>query len=86
MAKYDPLFEYLCRAGDGPVTMTFAEIDGLVGGLPTSATTHPAWWANEIDGRRVQAKAWLTAGRDVEHVDRDAGTVRFSAARWNRGA
>lgn len=87
MAKYDPLFEHLCRAGDDAVTMTFVEIDRLVGGLPKSARTYPAWWANEAgDTRHVQAAAWLKAGRDVEAVDLNAGTVRFSPARWNRGA
>jgi hypothetical protein len=78
--KYAPLFEHLCRAGDAPVEMTFEEIDRLVGGLPVSATKHRAWWANEVAGGRVQAKAWLDAGRT------DAGRVWFSAARWNRGA
>jgi hypothetical protein len=32
-AKYDPLFEYLCRADEGPVEMSFDEIGRLVGGL-----------------------------------------------------
>ena len=87
VAKYDPLFEHLCRAGDDAVTMTFTEIDRLVGGLPKSARTHPAWWANHgPDSRHVQADAWMKAGRDVEAVDLNAETVRFSRARWNRGA
>ena len=89
MAKYDPLLEHLCRTRDGPVEMTFDEIDRLVGGLPASAATRPAWWANEAlpgSSRHVQARAWLDAGREVEHVDRAARRVRFSAARWRRGA
>ncbi len=43
MAKYDPLFDYLCRADDGPLEMTFDDIERLVGPLPMSASTHPAW-------------------------------------------
>lgn len=43
MGKYDPLFEYLSRAGDGPVELHFDEIERLVGPLPASASKHPAW-------------------------------------------
>ena len=86
MAKYDPLFEHLCRAGDGPVEMSFDEIGRLVGGLPPSAE-RPEWWNNEAPGtRHVQAKAWLNAGREVEKVDRPNRRVRFSSPGWRRGA
>jgi hypothetical protein len=87
MSKYKPLFEHLCRAGDEPLEMAFDEIDRLVGGLPASATTQRAWWSNDSRGARpAQAKAWLDAGRVVEFVDPSARRVRFSAARWTRGA
>lgn len=86
MAKYDPLFEHLCRAGDGPLEMSFEAVGALVGGLPKSAYVHPAWWANEADGRHVEAVAWMNAGRLVERVDLNRQVVRFSAARWNRGS
>ena len=87
VAKYDALLEHLCRADDGPVEMTFDEIDRLVGGLPASATSWPAWWANETAGsRHVQARAWLDSGREVESVDRAGRRVRFSAAEWRRGS
>ena len=87
VAKYDPLFEFLCRAGDGAVELSFDEIDRLVGGLPPSAVRWPARWANKAAGtRHVQARAWLEAGREVEQVDRAARLVRFSKASWRRGA
>lgn len=87
MGKYDPLFEYLCRAGDRPVELSFDEIEVLVGALPASATTHAAWWANEAaGGRHVQAHAWLNAGREVETVDRARRWVRFTSPQWRRGA
>ena len=87
MGKYDRLLAHLCRCGDGPVEMTFDEIDALVGGLPASAERWPAWWANEAAGpRHVQARAWLDSGREVEAVDRAARWVRFSSATWRRGA
>ena len=86
MAKYDPLFEHLCRSGDDPLEMTFDEIDRLVGGLPPSATKQRMWWANQAAGRSGHAKAWLNAGREVIAVDLDRKTVSFSAATWTRGA
>jgi hypothetical protein len=69
VAKFDPLFQDLCRAGDGPLEMAFDSVSALVGALPKSAFTHSAWRANEIDGRHVQAAAWMNAGRVVERAD-----------------
>ena len=87
MAKYDRLFEHLCRAADTPLELSFDEVDALVGGLPATARTLPAWWANDATGpKHVQAKAWLNAGRSVEKVDREAGRVRFSKPGWTRGS
>ena len=58
MAKYDPLFEFLCRAPDGPISMTFDEIEALVGLLPASAAKFKQWWENETPGgQHVQARA-----------------------------
>lgn len=87
MAKYDALFRFLCKAGDGPVAMNFDEIEQLVGPLPESATKYSAWWANGSGiGRNVQATAWVNAGREVESVDISARRVRFSDAQWRRGS
>ena len=86
MAKYDPLFEHLCRVGDDPVDMSFDEVAALVGGLPASAERHRAWWGNEVDPQHVQAKAWINAGREVSAVDLAAKTVTFGPARWTRGS
>ncbi len=79
MAKYDPLYEHLKSLGHGSVQMSFDDIADLVGGLPASAHTHSAWWANEMiaDGRHVQAKAWLGADRRVEEVSLAGKRVRF---------
>ena len=87
VGKYDPLFEHLCRAGDESLTMTFAEIEALVGALPAAAARQAAWWSNQLtDGRHVQNRSWLNAGREVESVDRSGQRVRFSAPGWRRGA
>ena len=37
------MFRHLCTVHDGPVEMTFDEIEQLVGPLPRSATLHREW-------------------------------------------
>lgn len=87
MAKYDPLFKLLCREPNEQVHLTFAEIEAVVGPLPASARKYSAWWGNEPGGgSHVQAQSWLNAGREVESVDLRHERVRFSTARWRRGA
>ncbi len=86
MAKYDPLFEHLCKAGDGPLEMSFEAVGAHVGGLPKSAYMYPAWWANETVGNHVEARAWMNAGRLVERVDLSWQVVWFSATGWHRGS
>jgi len=75
--KYEPLSRHL-RTAPRPVSMTFAEISRLVGGLPPSAYRYREWWANDHGGRHVQAHAWLEFGRRVAAVDLERQVVRFS--------
>jgi hypothetical protein len=79
MAKREPKYEPLSRhlsVASLPLTMTFAEISLLVGGLPASAYRYPAWWAD--DRTHVQARAWLDVGLRVEAVDLDREVVGFA--------
>lgn len=77
MAKYDALRDWLISHGGGVVEMTFDQIADLVGGLPSSAYNHQAWWANERDRAHVQAHAWQAARMRVDRVNLGAKTVRF---------
>lgn len=80
MAKYDPLRAELLRRS-GAVEMTFEEIAELVGELPPSAYQHGPWWLDRSpDTTHVQAHAWLSVGRHVEHLDLAGHRVRFSAS------
>ena len=72
--KYAPLCDAL-SVRSGTFSMAFKEIDDIVGGLPPSARAHQAWWANDLG--HVQGKAWMTAGKSVDHVDLVAEHVRF---------
>ncbi len=81
MAKYDPLFEHLGKAPMGRSRCRSKRSGPLLEAYPKWAHLHSAWWANETDGRHVEAHAWMNAGRLAEHVDLNRQIVRFSAAR-----
>jgi hypothetical protein len=76
VGKYDPLRDAL-RSGPDRCELTFQEIAELVGGLAQSAYNHQAWWSNEVDGRHVQAHAWIDAGMLVARVNLLKRRVRF---------
>lgn len=80
MAKYDPLGSHLVAAadrGEHTLTMTFGEVDRLVGGIPPSSSRRQ-WWAN---GSNTQALAWRAAGWHVQEVDLPARRVTFARGR-----
>jgi hypothetical protein len=78
--KYEPLLRFLEAAPvEEPVSITFDELDKLVGGLPPSAREHRPWWGNSITQNRPQPRAWFGAGRRVTEV-RLGEAVVFSPA------
>lgn len=77
MAKYDPLRDFLAQHRGSNVTMSFDEVAELVGGLPKSAFDYREWWANEVGGNHVQAKAWMGADYAVYTVDLRRESVQF---------
>lgn len=81
MSKYSVLSRHLAACREPALTMTFSELDALVGGLPASARRYRAWWSNERDGRHVQAHAWMDAGWKVDDVNLTAERVRFVKTR-----
>ena len=79
MSKYDPLRDYLAALPEDlrELTMSFGEIEELVGQLPRSARSRHAWWAN-TDDARVEARAWRAAGWYVLSADQAAEQVAFA--------
>jgi hypothetical protein len=62
--KYQPLTDYLVALAADEATLTFAEIEAIVGtALPPSARTS-RFWASVTAGvhRLPQAQAWRRAG------------------------
>lgn len=76
-SKYQALQDYLNRSERSPITLTFAEIESLIGStLPDSARTHRAWWSNRSKGA-LQASAWMQAGYTVKALDLASEQVTF---------
>jgi len=46
MSKYAPLRDFLTTRGGVTITLTFDQIDHLVGALPPSARKYQLWWLN----------------------------------------
>ena len=77
-SKYYPLFEHLQGYEQETVTLTFAEIEALMGcSLPESARRKKNWWSNRDSPSALQAIAWINAGYHVEFVDLTQQTVTF---------
>ncbi len=76
-SKYAPLFDYLQRAPQDEVTLSFGEIEALLGAtLPASARAQRGWWGNRSSGS-PHAAAWMSAGYHVKDLDLGAEYVTF---------
>jgi hypothetical protein len=65
-ADYSRLTAALSARAEAVVTLSWDEMDRIVGGLPRSATDHyPYWW----HGDRPNTRAWRSAGYELAHVE-----------------
>ena len=63
MGKYDALSDYLLRKDTNSVTLSFEEIEKIIGDeLPQSAHRYVQWWSNNESVKTRQCKAWLSVG------------------------
>jgi len=65
MPDYEALTRYLSQREEPDVSLTFDELDSIVGGLPNSARQWRAWWANK-ESTQPHARAWLNAQRSAK--------------------
>ncbi len=80
-SKYHGLYHYLRRQRQEELSLTFADIERLIGSaLPPGARLGRAFWSNRTRGA-LQAQAWMAAGYRVRQVDLEAGQVIFCQAR-----
>jgi len=79
---YAELNAHLNARGNSDVSLTFEEIEGLLGvPLPSAARLHKEWWTDgDPDGAAPQLSAWLQAGLKA-HANLFARSVSFERAR-----
>ena len=76
VASNPPLTAWL-RQATSPVTLSFAEIEAILGRpLPASARRHRAWWSNSET--QTVPRQWLAAGWRADMVDMVAGRIRLA--------
>jgi hypothetical protein len=78
-SKYDRLIDYLTSLESPAVTMTFAEVEAVVGPLPKMARHKATWWRPVAAGHfyHFHIARWLRAGYVADRPDFRAGTVTF---------
>lgn len=77
-SKYQPLQEYLEKNNAAEITLTFTEIEEIIGNtLPDSARTKRQWWGNRNKGA-LQAISWIKAGYNVTKINLDEKKITFS--------
>ena len=74
---YQPLGAYLARQPGPMHTLTFHEVEAILGrSLPSSAARVRDWWTND-PGHSQADYGWLAAGWQVDSVDRGGQAVTF---------
>jgi hypothetical protein len=75
-SSYSPLRNYLGRAREPNVTLSFNEIEQILSRqLPASARRHRAWWANDRTHRH--ARTWLDVAWEVNAASLTAERITF---------
>ncbi|MBN8649328.1 MAG: hypothetical protein J0L55_15345 [Caulobacterales bacterium] len=78
MSKYQPLQDYLANSKSNSISMTFSEIERILGfKLPQSSHKYRAWWSNNASNN-VMTEAWLNAGFITADVDLEGGKLKFN--------
>ena len=76
MSKYDRLGAYLRDQGQETVSMSFCDIERIVGHKLPKSQKHQAWWSNSTSNN-VMTQVWLDAGYRSEQVDVARGKLVF---------
>ena len=82
MSKYEKLTYYLASIDTEQVTLTFAEIEDIIGfSLPHSAYAYPAWWSNQASSGHSQTLSWQSIGWRTGEVNLSLKKVTFFRVR-----
>ena len=75
--KYAPLTRFLRQQEAPRITMTFQELEEVLGfSLPASAWKYPSWWSNAASGQS-QVRGWRDAGWETRDLDLRGRKVTF---------
>lgn len=67
--KYYKLKQYFSECSAASVTLTFKEIEKIIGAeLPASARKRSEWWYPRFQSNRI-AEAWVTEGYTIKKID-----------------
>jgi hypothetical protein len=78
MGKYEPLGRRLVAEAAPEVTLSFPELERLLGfPLPASARRYRPWWGNQKGAGHSQARGWQDAGWQVWKVELEEERVTF---------
>jgi hypothetical protein len=77
VGKYEPLGQFLRDQRTQEVSLTFREIEKIIGTtLPPKAQQHRAWWSNNASNN-VMTRVWLDAGYESAQVNIGARKLVF---------
>jgi len=79
--KYMPLENYLRHLPktQSEVTLRFEQIENILKSkLPSSAYEDRRWWDHEKEGNHLNARAWSTAGWQIESLDVNEQWVKLA--------
>jgi hypothetical protein len=76
MGKYAPLRDFLIGQDQPVVSMSFEQIEKLIGKPLPSSKASRAFWSNNPDNN-VMTREWLAAGFVAESVDIHGGKLLF---------
>ena len=79
MSKYRPLGDFLSRQKSDVVTLTFSQLEKILGFELPASQSNPAWWSNNADNN-VMTRVWLDAGFRVRNVRLDERQLTFYRA------
>jgi hypothetical protein len=68
MGKYSPLADFLLAQQRDEISITFAEIERIIGSPLPRSHRYRAWWSNN-SFNSVMTKVWLDAGFQSAEVD-----------------
>jgi hypothetical protein len=79
-SRYQDLADWLTAQPGSLVTLTFTEVEAIVGArLPATARLERGWWTS-LDDRHQYVQRWRARGWEVRTFDRRRRTVTFTRA------